>query len=226
MPYVARAVKDAGMVLADDVADADAAVLVSDISVYAVAADTAAGEDSPVDEASEVLAAERAFAAACAAAKVSGFVLRCADIVGTGMTGFPRELAESVWRGTFFHFPDNDARRSAVHASDVAAAAVLAAGLAGDDRGGVMIYNICGADDPRVHDLAEAFAYRMKNKRISTLSTGGQKWLGRLLYGRRRMRLYTCSRLADGSAFCGATGFAPVAVCDYMRTHQYDENSL
>lgn len=150
-------------------------------------------------------------------------VLRLPVVIGTGMTGFGRHLVQSIWRGTFFHFPDNEMRLSVVHAVDVARAVAL---LCTTPRTGA-VYTLTDGVDPTLHDLAEALAYRMCNKRISNLSTKPQQWLGRVLYGRRHYTEYTVSRCYDGSAFLtDYPDFHPTDVCTYLRTHVYDDTSL
>lgn len=152
-------------------------------------------------------------------------ILRCADIVATGMTGFPRTLAEAVWRGTFFHFPGNEARRSMIHATDIGRI-VRTLATAGIPAGNVLTYNVTDGSDPTIHDIAEALAYRMANKRISTLSTRPQQWIGRQVYGARRYSLYTTTRTFSSEKLKLDMAFHATDTCEYLRTHVYDENSL
>ena len=152
-----------------------------------------------------------------------GYILRTASIIGTGMTCAMRRLTEEIYRGRFFHFPDNDARKSVVHASDIARAALLLAN--GANRTDRHIFNISDDCDPTLHDIAEAIAYRLANKRISTLSTKPQQWFGRKFYG-ERYKYYTTTERVSCEALKAAIGFTPVPVCEYLRTHVYDENSL
>lgn len=152
-------------------------------------------------------------------------ILRCVGAVGTGMAGFTRALAESIWLGTFFHLPDNNAHISAIHATDIAEAASRV--LEGPEpKARLTIYNIAPAVPAGIHDLAEALAYRMSNKRISTMSTGPQQAITRWIYGKRRLRSYTAERTLDGSKFRTDYGYEPEDVCTYLRTHTYDESSL
>lgn len=201
------------------------AVMLSSGDIYA-GSDMCA-EDAPADAASPWVASEEAFSNVCRKAGVKGMILRCADIVGTGMNGFPRALAEAIWRGTFFHFPDNEARRSVVHAVDIAEIIRKAAagGIPHSDNG-VTVYNICDGVHPTIHDFAEALAFRMKNKRISTLSTRPQQIMAKLLYGRRRYGLYTSTRTISADALTKDMAYVPTDVCQYLRTHTYDEDSL
>lgn len=151
-------------------------------------------------------------------------VLKLPTVIGTGMTGFGQHLARSIWRGTFFHFPGNEMRLSVVHAVDVGRAVALLCTRPPHEGAE---YTLTDGVDPTLHDLAEAIAYRLRNKRISNLSTRPQQWMGRIAYGRRRYEEYTTSRCVDGSAFVADyPEFVPTDVCTYLRTHVYDDSSL
>ncbi|MDE6207729.1 MAG: hypothetical protein K2M55_07975 [Muribaculaceae bacterium] len=165
--------------------------------------------------------AEQAFVDECTRAGLRYFILRAAPIVCTGMQGEVRRLAEDIYRGRFFHLPGNEARMSVVHATDIAAATrhLLESDLPS------AVYNITDGDDPTVRELAEALAYRMNDKRISTASTKPQQWLLRMLYGSERLARYTVDTVYS-SAPLMATGFVPTPVCTYLRTHVYDHDSL
>ncbi len=178
-------------------------------------------EDALVDPSSRWVELEEKFTAQAAGAGTKAYILRCAPIVGTGMTGPVRSLAESIYRGAFFHFPGNDARKSIVHATDVARAVKFIA----ENNLDPGIYNLTDGVDPSVHDIAEALAHRMSDKRISTLSTKPQQWFGRLVYGKKQYATYTESALYS-SAKLQSCGFKPTDTCSYMRTHVYDNSSL
>ena len=142
-------------------------------------------------------------------------VIRCPYIVGTGMTGLMRKIAAGIYKGTFVHIAGNDARISVVHATDVAKAASTAAGTQG-------AYTLTDGVDPTVHDLSEAFAHRMGDKRIFSI---GPKW-AKLWYGRTYYTTLTTSHTAPDS-FCAVyPDFHPVSVVEYLKTHVYDEQSL
>lgn len=225
-PFVEPYVKEAlpGVAIVDNPAEAQLAVMVSSTDIYwRNDPSEAPGEKSALDNISKWTLLEGLFAALHK--RIPVLILRCPDIICTGMTGFGQELARAVWRGTFFHFPGNEARRSVVHATDIARV-VAKAVSAGLPHSGVNIYNISDGVDPTIHDLAEALAFRMNNKRISTMSTRPQQWLLRLAYGKQCTALYTTSRLVDSSALRLDMAFAPTDVCNYLRTHLYDENSL
>ena len=100
------------------------------------------------DDKSPWVKLEEEFSAKASASGTPAYILRCAPIVGTGMTGSVRRLAESIYRGVFFHFPGNEARKSIVHATDVARAARFIA----DNTLAPRIYNLTDGADPTLHD--------------------------------------------------------------------------
>ena len=217
-PYIKKAAS--AHTLTDNASEADVAIMVSSTDIYTTGELLLAAENTPANPDSAWIGHENAFAAGCENCRT--VILRCPNVIGTAMTGFPRELAESIFRGTFFHFKGNEARVSAVHAADVAAAIAALAEMPTAEG----VYNICDGENPTLHDLAEAIAFRMNNKRISTLSTRGQLWLGRLIYGKKRYSTYTTSRTFDCSRLCRTIDYRPTPTTEYLRTHVYDENSL
>lgn len=223
--YIKAAMPGTTIVGPDDITSAGMAVMISSADIYGAGQFELRSEDEALDKNSVWYEYENEFTARCRRANIRGLVLRCPDIVCTGMTGFTRHLANAIWRGTFFHFPGNDARRSVVHATDIAEAIILACKelTASAD---IVTYNICDGVNPTLHDLAEALAFRMSNKRISNLSTKPQQIIGRLIYGRRRYAEYTDTRTLSCAAICRDLGFRPTDVCSYLRTHNYDDTSL
>lgn len=203
----------------------DAAVMLSSCSVYTPGEHILADENAPLDRQSPLFAAEEDFKALCRKRGWPGVILRCADIVGTGMNGFTRDLVGAVYRNFFFHFPGNEARRSVVHAIDVALTVKAIADGALGDTGApeVRIFNFTDGTHPTIHDLAEAFAYRINNKRISNLSTRPQQYIGRLLYGKRRYATYTTTRTFNDDAIHKLLDTTPINVCHYLRTHDYQD---
>lgn len=213
LPYIQRQLPDVELVTNPD-EPFDHAVMLSSTDVYA------APEGVEIDEFAEVLPGhplikeEEKFAALCAERNIKGTVLRCAHLVGTGMTGMPMELARKIDRGTFLHIKGNEQRLSAVHASDVAKAVELTL-----DSG--MTLNVTDGADPTWHDFAEALAWRINQKRIMTISERWARWRynSRLYYLLTHTLTYSSLRLAE-------LGFRPTPVCEYLRTHVYDHNSL
>ena len=137
-------------------------------------------------------------------------------VIGTHMTGLPREMVNAIGRGTFFHIPGITRHINTVHAADVASACALLAGENGH-------YTLTDGSYPTADDLAEALAARIDGKRILTMNPRLARWF----YGRRTLderstdeeRIYIPQILTE-------RGWRPTPVCDYLRTHIYDETSL
>ncbi len=142
-------------------------------------------------------------------------VLRCPYIVGTGMHGLMHKIAAGIYKGTFVHIAGNEARISVVHATDVAKAASIAAGTQG-------CYTLTDGTDPLIHDLSEAFAYRLGDKRLFTIKP---RW-ARLWYGASYFGTLTTSHTAPDTFRAAFPGFEPASVVNYLKTHVYDQQSL
>lgn len=184
-------------------------------------------EPEPVSQAGKTkLEAETLLREWCAAHNVRLTILRSPDIVGTGMKGPLRRLVNSIYRGNYHHIDDETARLSVVHATDVARAMVML-----QDTGG--IYNITDGVNPTRHDLAEAFAKRLNNKRIYTLRAKRARTFARICdfipllgYGRKALAERYRTLTFDDSRLRRTTGMTPASVVDYLTMHNYDENSL
>ncbi len=151
----------------------------------------------------------------CAERSLPVATLACSDIICTGMRGLPRRIAEGVARGTFVHIRGNDARISLVHGTDVARAVRVLCGSQGS-------YALSDGCEHTLHDLAEAIAYRMHDKRLYTIKP---RW-ARLWYGRAYYDTLTADHLMESTFAEDFPGFAPVDAIKYMRTHVYDQSSL
>lgn len=141
--------------------------------------------------------------------------LICPNIVGTGMTGLPMEIARRIARGSFYHLGSNETRLSTVHASDVAKAVKAALGHKGT-------YTVTDGNNPTFHDFAEALAWRINHKRILTLNS---KWVNWIISPALK-KIITTDLTVDGSAFAEKFDFHPTPVTEYLQTHIYDEESL
>ena len=141
--------------------------------------------------------------------------LFCPAIVGTGMTGLPMTLARAIARGRLYHITGKESRVSTVHAVDVARAVRSVLGAEGD-------FTITDGCDPTVHDLAEALAHRIDSRRIYTVKPRWARWImsGELL------ELISHDRVEDGGEFAKKFDFRPVSVVEYLKTHDYDDESL
>lgn len=162
----------------------------------------------------------------CERNNVTLSIIYCPPIIGTGMKGYPRTLVNSIYRGFYTHIDGNEARGSVVHATDVARASRLVSEIGGE-------YIITDGVNPTRHDLAEALAYRLDDKRIFTISLSKAKRTARLIdlftmsnKRRNALRLETTTLTFSCEKLRKTTGFEPQSVTEYLRTHIYDENSL
>ncbi len=158
---------------------------------------------------------QRDFCAVCCDYNLPVLSLYCPIIIGTGMVGLPRRMAAGIYRGAYFSIAGNESRLSAIHASDLAAAVVLAAGTDAT-------FTITDGVDHKIDDLADALSYRLGDKRIYTI----KPWMARLWYGREYFTELTSDHLADDSFAMAYPSFNPTPVTQYLRTHVYDEKSL
>jgi len=172
------------------------------------------------------LRTEEVLAQWCTERGVKLTILRCPPIVGTGMEGPLRSLVNSIYRGTYHHIDDETSRVSVVHAVDVARAIVDLAPIGG-------LYNFTDGVDPTRHDLAEAFAFRLQNKRIYTLRARRARMTARIAdfipfagYGTAKLAERYRSLTYSSDKAAALLRWRPNSVTDYLRTHNYDENSL
>ena len=212
-PYFERHVKDYR--ITDEPGEAAAAVMISSTDIYDVDCGENFNELTPVKSDSPWLKDEQIFTETCRSHGLKPTVLRCAPVVCTGMTGWPREMAEKIYRGSYVGVSDNEARRSVVHAVSLpeAASGVINTGET---------YNVTDTVDPTVDMLADALAWRIAQKRIFKLKP---KWY-RLIFGKKkyetacRTLTFSCEKLRS------RCDFKPVSTVEYLKTHVYDASSL
>lgn len=152
-------------------------------------------------------------------------------VIGTGMKGEAARMARMIYRGIYFHVKGDEAKVSVIHATDVAKAVKIV--LCDNNLRGS--YAISDGFDPSRHDLAEALAYRLGQKRIYSWSAKRwqriSKWADRLgltSFDSQQLRWLTSDDTTDISSWMGVAGdsWQPVSTVDYLKTHEYDENSL
>ncbi len=172
------------------------------------------------------LEAEETLRRWCGSRGVCLTILRSPAIVGTGMRGMLRRLVNSIYRGNYHHIDDETARLSVVHAVDVAHAMVLLQGIAGT-------FNITDGVNPSRHDLIEALACRIGNKRVYTLRAKRARLFARVCefiplsgYGRKSLAERYRTLTFDNSRLMRAIDMKPTPVTDYLKTHDYDSYSL
>ena len=90
-------------------------------------------------------------------------------------------------------------------------------------------------ENPTVHDLAEALAYRMGDKRIYTMPMWQAKTLAKIgdvlcpskcPITTAKLAQLTNTLTFSGDAITQVIDWVPNKVTHYLRTHNYDENSL
>lgn len=195
--------------------DALSAVMISTTGVYDVTEGSNFNELTAVNENSEVIAQEKHFERICNEAGLPATILRCADIVCTGMTGRPREMAQKIYRGTFIALDGNEAQMSVIHAVSLPDATRAALGK--ND-----IYNVTDGCDPSINSLAEALAWRIAQKRIFSLKP---KWY-KLLFGKGKLEDAKKTLTFSSEKIRSTGNFSPVSVTEYLKNHVYDQESL
>lgn len=141
--------------------------------------------------------------------------LHCPNIVGTGMTGKPMQMARAIASGKYYHIQGKEACLSTIHATDVAKAVALAMNTPG-------VYTVTDLNDPTYDSLADALAHRIKDRRIYTLKGLWSK----LLMPSSLRRMVASDDTYDGGEFALRFDFKPVSVVEYLMTHVYDDESL
>ncbi|MDE5553904.1 MAG: hypothetical protein K2J10_01825 [Muribaculaceae bacterium] len=212
-PYFERLLPDYR--ITDEPGEAVSAVMISSIDIYDVESGENFNELTPLKQDSEWAAAERTYTETCADHSLQPTILRCAPIVCTGMAGWPREMAEKIYRGTYLGVSGNEARRSVVHAVSLPDAALTALN-SGET------FNVTDTIDPTIPMLADAFAWRIAQKRIFSLKP---KWY-RLILGKKKFDAASRSLTFSCEKLRSRGDFNPVSTVDYLKTHVYDENSL
>ncbi|MDE6403629.1 MAG: NAD-dependent epimerase/dehydratase family protein, partial [Muribaculaceae bacterium] len=205
-------------------------VYISSVEVYGVASGEGVDESvtpSPVTRFGKAkLAVEEYLTRWCDEHDVALAILRPAMIVGTGMGGELRTLVNRIYRGSYRHIAYNDSKGSGVHATSLADAVLAVGGRSG-------VWNVTDGADTSRHDLAEALAWRMGNKRIFTLQQPKARiiarvndWLPLFWLDSKALEAELSTQTFSGALLMAETGFTPVRTVDYLRTHNYDESSL
>ncbi len=154
-------------------------------------------------------------------------ILRPPLIVGTRMKGLLRSMVNGIYHGYYFHIKGNEARRSVIHATDVSRVVRGISSIGG-------VYNITDGVSPMVNDFAEALAYRMGDKRIYTVPMSFVKYVAKIgdIIGysapitTQKLSHLTQTLTFNSDAILNVIDWKPNSVIEYLRTHNYDENSL
>lgn len=205
-------------------------VYISSLSVYGLREGCDIDESAPLNPTTPYgtskLKAEEFLSQWCADHSVTLSILRPAMIVGTGMKGSLGAMVKGISYGYYCHIKDNEARRSVVHACDVAHATRLIAPIGGT-------YNLDDHTHPRVHDLAEAIAHRLGDKRICTISRRFVDIVARIgdhipfiPLSSSRLEQLTRTLTFSSAAISSVIEWHPRDVVNFLLTHRYDENDL
>lgn len=208
----------------------DNIVYISSTEVYGADEGSEINENRPPEPVSDdgitKLEAEDMLKQWCGEHGVMLTILRSPAIVGTGMHGPLRRLVNSIYRGNYHHIEDETSRVSVVHATDVARAAVLLPQIGG-------VYNITDGVNPSQRDLVDALAFRMNGKRVYTLRAKRARMLARVCdffhissYGKKALARRYSSLTFDDTRLRNAIDWHPASVMEYLKTHDYGENSL
>ncbi len=217
----------------------DRALMLSSTHIYDVSEGLNYDENTPIDAESPWNAYERMFEGYCRTRSLTPVVIRCAEIVGTGMTGLPMRLARGIYRGTLRHVavprPRHETRLrkaveeaerpkallSVVHAVDVARCADLLTrpGRFAEES---ETYNLTDNSTTDIDTLIDALAYRINDKHVPSASP----FVAGLLNGRAISRAMKRSLTFNPAKILRVTNIEPSQVTNYLRTHLYDESSL
>lgn len=154
-------------------------------------------------------------------------LLRCAPVIGTGMTGRWRDMVNAIYRGIYLRVDGNKARASMVHALDVGRAAVMAAGMNG-------AWWLSDGRDHLVDDAVAALAKRINDKRVVRMSLKKARRTALLLdivtiggaHARERLCTDTSDSLVDARPLLDAIGLEPRDTLEYISTHVYSDEDL
>ncbi len=223
----------------------DRVAMLSSTDIYAVDEGLNYDESTAVDPESSWYANERLFEGYCRQRSLHPIIVRCANIVGTGMNGLPMDLARGIHRGTLRHIATPRSKHetrlnrgkqvverpkvflSVIHAVDVALIVDILTSpgrinnqiqTAYNDE----IYNLSDNTLTNIDELIDALAYRINNKQVTSASP----FWTRMFAGRRVYHALTHSLTFNPAKILRVAGFTPHEVTQYLRTHTYDESSL
>lgn len=206
-------------------------VFISSVQVYGKECGENYDETTPISPKTEYgkskYNAEQFLIDWCNEHSVTLTILRPPLIVGTRMKGLLRSMVNGIYRGYYFHIKGNNARRSVIHATDVSSVVNKISSIGG-------VYNITDGVSPTVYDFAEALAYRMGDKRIYTLPMSFVKYVAKIgdIIGysapitTQKLSHLTQTLTFNSDAIKNVIDWSPNGVIEYLRTHNYDENSL
>lgn len=160
----------------------------------------------------------------------NGVTLRLAPVVGTGMGGRLRRMANQIYRATYIKVRDNQARLSTIHALDVArAVAVAASGAVPPGEYALSALPV------EVNRLVDALAKRITDKRVAELTAKNARWWALGLdiitlggaHAREALREDSVDAIFGHPQECREVfGFLPRDPADYLASHTYGPDDI
>lgn len=221
LPYFRRELEDMNIVTdltAATEASPEISVMVSSTDIYTPKTGIQLTESTETDANSEWAAREREFSEYCHKKCLPVTIVRCPEVIGTGMRGLAMRMARGIARGTLMHIRGNESDISLIHAVDVAHYAV-------NKRLTGHTVNLTDGAETSIDELIDALAARMNDKHVLTIKSAR---IAKALYGRSYYGQLTQSVTYSNELAAKLLGddFAPNKVTEYLRTHVYDESSL
>ena len=221
LPYFRRQLSDYRIEaeIPSDGSDVSIAVMISSTDIYDAVSGHMLTEETPLRASSPWRDREEKWRVFCDVSGLPCTVVRCPGIVATAMNGLPMRMARGIARGMLMHIRGNQGCLSLVHGVDVARFSVMPA-VQGHT------FNLTDGQETKVDDLLDALAFRIKDKHLYTLKS---MTVARLLYGTEYFRQMTRQLTFSNELFRTLSEpdtAAPNIVTEYLRTHEYDENSL
>lgn len=198
-------------------------VMLSTVAVYDAENGENLNELTPIKETHDAAIAEQIVTESLGETPLT--ILRLPLLtVGTGMGGTLRDMVNAISRGTYNTIKDKDARVSVIHASDIGRAIIAAAGTAG-------IFNLTDRTDPTVALLADALSYRIGKRIFKTTDRAARRFarLASAIGFTRPEKMYrfkTTTLTFSSELFYSKFNLTPTDTVNYLKTHNYDENSL
>lgn len=194
-------------------------VFISSASVYGTISGEDIKESAPLKPTSQYgqskLKAEMYLQQWCSKHNVTLSILRPPMILGTGMKGTLRTMVNGINNGYYYNIKSNYARRSIIHALDVAHITRLISCIGG-------IYNISDQCNPMITELGNALAHRINGKRIYTLP----RWLVKMTLPKKQFTQLTTTFTLNCDAIADKIHYQNIDVINHLLTHTYNENDI
>lgn len=221
LPYFERELQGVQVITDLDEAagkDLSLAVMISSTDIYDAVSGDMLTEETAVKASCEWADDEARFAEFCQSNSLPVTILRCPEIIGTGMRGLAMRMARGIARGTLMHIRGNESKISLIHAVDVAHYAI-------DQRLTGRTVNITDGTETSIDQLINALSTRLNDKNVLTIKSA---LFAKALYGNSYYKQLTQKLTFSNALIANLLGddFKPNVVTDYLCNHIYDDNSL